>query len=125
MKTIPIQFIDEPIEVNFKETPTYEKAPPCPDQFTWRGGTFIVTEVLSEEQDFTRRGRSSRNMQPKHLESSSRRGSWGVGRYLFNVAVVGGRIFEIYFDRAPQDAGDRKGHWFIKGERKAVEELSK
>ena len=32
-----------------------------------------------------------------------------------------GRIFEIYFDRAPQNAGDRKGHWFLKGERALVE----
>jgi hypothetical protein len=60
-------------------------------------------------------------MQPAHLQSASRLGSWGVGRYSFCVFVDGGRIFEIYFDRAPQDAGDRKGHWFLKGERVQIQ----
>jgi len=121
MQTIPKQFIVEPIEVTFKETPQYEKRPPCPDAFIWRGETFMIMEMLTEEQDFDRRGRSERNMQPAHLQSASRLGSWGVGRYSFCVFVDGGRIFEIYFDRAPQDAGDRKGHWFLKGERVQIQ----
>ena len=117
MQTIPLQFIDEPIEVIFTQPPLYEKRPPCPDAFIWRGETYTVVEMLNEQQDFTRRGRSARNMEPAHLQSASRLGSWGVGRYSFYVKVKGERIFEIYFDRAPQEAGDRKGHWFIKGER--------
>jgi hypothetical protein len=40
-----------------------------------------------------------------------------VGRYYFCVRVESGQIFEIYFDRAPKSAGDRKGHWFLMGER--------
>jgi hypothetical protein len=117
MQTIPIQFIDEPIEVIFIEPPVYEKRPPCPNSFLWRGEQFEVVEVLSEEQDFNRKGKSARNMQPAHLQSATKVGSWGVGRYSFCVIVNGGRIFEIYYDRAPKDAGDRKGHWFLKGER--------
>jgi hypothetical protein len=117
MQTIPIQFIDEPIEVTFSEPPVYEKRPSCPNSFIWRGEHFEVVEVLSEEQDFNRKGKSARNMQPAHLQSATKVGSWGVGRYSFCVIVDGGRIFEIYYDRAPKDAGDRKGHWFLKGER--------
>ena len=123
MLTVPLQFIDEPIEVIFNETPIYEKKPPCPDAFIWRGETYVISKVLSEQQDFNRRGRSARNMQPAHLQSASRVGSWGVGRYSFYVVVEGGKIYEIYFDRAPQDAGDRKGHWFLKGERVQVNEI--
>jgi hypothetical protein len=121
MQTIPIQFIDEPIEVTFKEAPVYEKRPDCPQTFTWRGETYVVEEALSEEQDFDRRGKSTRNMEPAHLQSAIKVGSWGVGRYSFYVRVAGGRIFEIYYDRAPQNAGDRKGHWFLKGERAQIE----
>jgi hypothetical protein len=122
MNTIPKHFIDEPIEVEFKEPPVYEKRPPCPDALIWNGETYKITEVLSEEQDFNRRGRYSRNMSPAHSQSATKVGSWGVGRYNFCVVVEGGRIFDIYFDRAPKDAGDRKGHWFLKGEREIVEE---
>ena len=121
MKTIPSEFIDEPIEVLFDEPPVYEKRPDCPQAFIWRGTTYAVLEVISERQDFSRCGKSSRNMQPAHLSSASRVGSWGVGRYYFCVKVAGDKFFEIYFDRAPQDAGDRKGHWFLLGERIVVE----
>ncbi len=124
MKTIPSQFIDEPIEVFFVEPPIYEKRPDCPQSFTWRGVVYEIKRVISERQDFTRRGRSSRNMQPAHLTSASRVGSWGVGRYYFCVEVTDGKIFEIYFDRAPQDAGDRKGHWFLMGERQIINEAN-
>ena len=122
MKTIPTQFIDEPIEVRFDEEPVYEKRPPCPQAFIWRDEVFRIAEILNEEQDFTRRGKYSRNMIPSHAQSATKVGSWGVGRYNFSVIVEGGRIFDIYFDRAPKDAGDRKGHWFIKGERAIVDE---
>lgn len=122
MKTMPKNFIDEPIEVEFKEPPVYEKRPDCPASFLWEGTTFEITEVLSEEQDFNRRGRYNRNMSPTHAQSATKVGSWGVGRYNFCVVVKDGRIFDIYYDRAPQDAGDRKGHWFIKGEREKIEE---
>lgn len=117
MKTIPKSLIDEPIEVIFAEQPTYEKRPDCPQKFIWRNAQYTITEVLSERQDFERRGRYANNMSGPHLRSAMRLGSWGVGRYYFCVRVDRGLIYEIYFDRAPKDAGDRKGHWFLMGER--------
>lgn len=117
METIPSRFIDEPIEVIYDTPPTYEKCPDCPSGFIWRGKTYLVEELLSEQQDHARRGRFARNMQPAHLQMALRNGSWGVGRYCFCIRVEGGQIFEIYYDRAPENAGDRKGHWILKGER--------
>jgi hypothetical protein len=117
METVPTRFIDEPIEVIFLEEQTYEKRPECPQGFIWREATYMIVEIVSERQDFTRRGRFANNMSTGHLRSAMRLGSWGVGRYEFCVRVENGRIFDIYFDRAPQGAGDRKGHWFLKGER--------
>jgi hypothetical protein len=117
METIPLSLIDEPIEVVFEKVPTYEKCPDCPQAFIWLGKTHTIIAVISERQDNERRGRYANNMAPAHLSMAQRNGSWGVGRYCFCVQVEGGRIFEIYFDRAPKNAGDRKGHWFLKGER--------
>lgn len=117
MKTHPVQFIDEPIQVEFDAPPALEKSPPCPQRFTWRGQIFTITNTLEEWVDTARRGRMARNMSPAHLSSAARSGSWGVGRFYFRVRVNTGQIFEIYYDRAPQDADNRKGGWFLKGER--------
>jgi len=57
-------------------------------------------------------------MTPGHAAQASVRGSWGVGKFNFRVKVQTGQIFDIYYDRAPQDAGQREGEWFLKGERK-------
>jgi hypothetical protein len=113
--TIPLHFIDEEIRVEFHQPPMLEKAPSCPQQFTWRGETFEIIELIEEWHDFRRRG--PRNMRPAHLTRAEKVGSWGVGRYCFRVRVADGRVFELYFDRAPVSAGDRKGHWFLLGER--------
>jgi len=120
MKTRPAQFIDEPIQVEFDSPPAMEKSPHCPQRFTWRGQSFAVTSVIEEWVDYTRRGRMARNMAPAHLASASRAGSWGVGRFCFRVSVNTGQIFEIYYDRAPQDVDNRMGGWFLKGERLAL-----
>ena len=112
-----MRFIDEPIEVQFDSPPLLEKSPPYPQRFTWQSETFRIVELLAEWKDFRRRGRMGRNMIPPHLSRAERIGSWGVGRFFFRVRTEGGRIFEIYFDRAPADAGDRKGSWVLFGER--------
>ena len=117
MESEPAHFIDEPVEVIFRQPPLLEKKPTCPDAFIWRGETYAVEEMLAEWSDYTRRGRMARNMQPQHAAAASRRGSWGVGRFFYRVRVAGGRIFEIYYDRAPKDAGDRKGKWYLFSER--------
>lgn len=108
-----IHFYAEPITVEFDRPPVLEKKPVCPDAFTWRETVYRVTEVLAEWVDFQRRGRMARNMQPQHAAVAQSRGSWGVGRYYFRVLTSAGRIFEIYYDRAPKDIDSRKGNWVM------------
>jgi len=112
-----MRFIDEPIDVIFDSPPLLEKSPPRPQGFTWQSQTFRIIELLAEWKDFRRRGRMGRNMIPPHLSRAERIGSLGVGRFFFRVRTEGGRIFEIYYDRAPTDAGNRKGSWVLFGER--------
>jgi hypothetical protein len=121
MGTIPLHFIDEPIEVVFSEPPMLAKTPPCPAGFFWRDEHYTVVELLEMWQEFERRGRFGHNMRPEHAVVAAKRGSWGVGRFYFRVRANEERIFEIYYDRAPKDAGDRLGKWFLKGERQASE----
>jgi hypothetical protein len=121
METVPFHFIDEPIQVYFDTPPLLEKTPPCPNGFTWQGQDLRITALLFEWQDFRRRGRMARNMIPAHTQHAARVGSWGVGRYFFRVQVEDSRIFEIYYDRTPADAFNRKGKWFLLGERRKSE----
>lgn len=109
--------IVEPITVFFDTPPLFEKAPPCPSSFEWRGERFRVLKLLSEWRDYRRRGRMARNMSAPHLQQASQKGSWGVGRFHFVIQVEGGRVFEIYYDRAPARGGERKGAWFLFAER--------
>jgi hypothetical protein len=109
----PLRFIAEPIEVEFDQPPVFAKRPGCPDRFTWEGRAFQVAEMLREWQDTGRRGRMASNMRPEHLATASRRGSWGVGRTYFRVRTDLGRVFDLYYDRAPKHVGDRLGHWYL------------
>jgi len=109
----PIHFYDEPIEVRFDEPPVREKAPHCPNGFTWNSESFQVTASLSEWTDFSRRGRMANNMRPAHAATAATRGSLNVGRYYFRVQVHTRRIFDIYYDRAMKNVDDRKGQWFV------------
>ena len=108
-----LHFLDEPIQVEFSSPPTYEKSPPCPDRFTWAGRTYTVVERLSEWTDFSRRGRSARNMQPAHAMAAASRGSLNVGRFFFRVRVGTGQCFDLYYDRAMKNLDERKGQWFV------------
>jgi hypothetical protein len=107
------RFIAEEITAEYNTPPTLEKKPGCPDRFVWGEETFEVVEMLYEWHDYRRRGRMARNMQPQHLQVAEQRGSWGVGRDYFRVKVANGRIFELYFDRAPKGSDLRKGAWFL------------
>ena len=109
----PLRFIGEAIDVEFDQPPLLEKKPGCPDRFVWRGEMHHVVEKLSQWHDYTRRGRMASNMSPEHAAVASRRGSWGVGRFYFRVRTEGGRIFDLYYDRAPKNVDDRKGAWFL------------
>ena len=109
----PLRFIDSEIEVSHLHPPALTKKPPAPDSFVWDGRKYSVVEVLSTWARYERRGRMQANMQPAHLETAARRGSWGVGRFYFRVRTDRGEVFDLYYDREPEAAGDRAGHWFL------------
>ncbi len=113
MDLAPLRFIEEQVETLFDIPPLIEKSPPCPNGFVWRGITYRVAAMLAEWRDYERRGRFARNMQPQHAVTAARRGSWGVGLFYFRVKTDTGQIFDLYFDRAPKDASNRKGAWFL------------
>ena len=108
------RYIGEPIEVEFDRQPLFSKRPHCPDRFTWNETVFHVAEVLGQNTNFGRRGRMAENMQEAHLERAQQTGSWGVGRYVFDVLTTDGRHFEIYYDRAPRNIDNRTGNWFLR-----------
>ena len=109
----PLHFIGQEIQVEFDKQPALEKKPPAPDRFNWNGQAFHVETSLSEWQDYGRRGRMAHNMRPHNKAKALRRGSWGVGRFYFRVLTSSGRIFDLYYDRAPKNVEDRKGSWFL------------
>jgi hypothetical protein len=109
----PRRFIGEPIQTEFSGQPALIKKAGCPVAFTWRGERFPVTEILAEWHDYSRRGRMADNMTPAHAQAASRRGSLGVGRDYFTFQTPGGRIFTIYYDRAPKDSTDKLGVWYL------------
>jgi hypothetical protein len=109
----PLRFINEPIEVFHDRPPSFEKKPGPPSAFSWQGQKVAIHEVLSEWHDYQRRGRMARNMQPAHARAAESRGSWGVGQDYYRVRCQDGRIFELYYDRAPKDVDRRKGGWFL------------
>lgn len=110
---IKTRFLGEPVTVEFDEQPTLTKAPTCPQRIVWRGQTIAVVELLEEWRDFRRRGRMAANLQPEHALRAAERGSWGVGRFFFRVRVQDGRVFELYYDRAPQSTEQRAGSWHL------------
>ncbi len=109
----PVRFICEPITVEFDQEPALTKKPGCPAEFTWRDRTHHIVEKLAEWHDYRRRGRMAHNMRPAHAAVARRVGSWGVGRDYYRVRTEDGRVFDLYYDRAPNHAGDRTGEWFL------------
>ena len=109
----PGPFIDAEVQVAFAKPPALSKTPDAPCAFVWEGVTFEVERMLASWSDYRRRGRMARNMAPAHAATAARRGSWGVGRFYFRLQTAQGRVFDLYYDRAPQDAGDRGGHWYL------------
>jgi len=108
-----LRFIAKQVEVQFDEPPGLEKKPGCPDRFVWKEETYQVTEKIAEWQDYSRRGRMAHNMRAEHAAVAAGRGSWGVGRFYFRVRTLRGRVFDLYYDRAPKNADERKGAWFL------------
>ena len=113
MKLKPIQFISETVDVVFVKPPLMQKKPSCPNGFVWDGFEYNIIELLSEWKDFSRRGRMAHSMRPTNLRKAARRGSVGVGRFYFRVKVEDGRVFDLYYDRAVDNADRRKGCWIL------------
>ncbi len=107
------KFIGEPITAEFDTPPSLEKKPGCPARFAWGEERFTIVEILQEWHDYQRRGRMALNMRPEHAEHAAAGGSWGVGRDYYRVRVAAGRIFDIYYDRAPKGTAQRKGSWHL------------
>lgn len=107
------RFIGEEIKVEFDSPPQLEKKPHCPDRLVRGTVTLAVTKILSEWQDFERRGAMSRNMRPENLQRARKTGSWGVGRYFFRVCLDTDQVVDVYYDRAPQGTRNRKGSWHL------------
>ncbi|MFT5193666.1 MAG: hypothetical protein ACI9EW_000082 [Cellvibrionaceae bacterium] len=107
------RFIGEEIKVEFDEPPQLEKKPHCPDRILRSEQLLKIEEILSEWQNFERRGSMSRNMRPENLQRARKTGSWGVGRFFFRVRLANNQIFDIYYDRAPQGTRNRKGTWHL------------
>jgi len=122
MQIKALRFIGEPVQVEFDQQPRFEKRPDCPQRFVWGEETYRIAETLGEWQDYERKGRMAVNMRPSHMATASRRGSWGVGRFYFRIRVESGRVFDLYYDRAPMKAEDRKGSWFLLREMAASDE---
>src|SRR5512138_3361638 len=112
----PRHFIGELIEVVFDQPPPLEKKPPCPNGFVWQGQLYRIVAELEAWSDYERKGRMATNMRPGDAEAAASRGSWGVGRFYFRVRVADGRLFELYYDRAPKGPVQRKGTWFLQSE---------
>ncbi len=106
-------FLLDPITVSWDKSPLLEKKPRCPDRFTWLGRQFEILELLGEWRDYRRRGRMASTMRPERVKRARLRGSRGVGRFYFRVRVRGGRIYEIYFDRAAAGQDPAVDGWFI------------
>jgi hypothetical protein len=109
----PLRFISESIQIEFDQTPAIEKKPGCPDRFIWHDCTYEIVELLSEWPDYGRKGRMAHNMRPAHMKAARRRGSWGVGRWYYQVRTDTDQVFELYYDRAPKGQTDRKGSWVL------------
>jgi hypothetical protein len=107
------RFIDELIQPEFASPLALLKKPGAPVRFQWRGETIAVAEVLAEWHEYGRRGRAALNMTPAHAQAALERGSRGVGRDYFKVRTGGGRVFILYYDRAPKSVSDSLGEWFL------------
>jgi len=106
-------FIDEEIQVDLANGTFLEKKPKCPRRIYWQDRWIGVERTLAIWDDMSRKGKNARNMREEHLERAKVKGSWGVGRFYFEFTGDDGNIYTIYYDRAPGNAGKRKGTWIL------------
>lgn len=108
-----ISFIGEKVQVEFDDAPLFSKKPHCPDRVWWQGELWMVEKLITEWRDYGRRGKRANNMRPENIVRAKKKGSWGVGRYYFRVCLDNGRLFDLYYDRAPKGLDQRQGSWHL------------
>lgn len=111
-------------EINVKLPPGFslEKKPPLPEAFDWQGRTHAIVEMLATWHRYGKpEMRTQGGRAPYYVRSGRTQGSWGQGRDYYRVRTEDGRLFDLYYDRAPK--GQRRvGAWFLWRELSAPEE---
>lgn len=107
------RFVGEEVTALFDTPPQWSKSPPCPNRIIWQDKTYEITTLHQEWRDYERRGRMASNMRPENAQRARQRGSWGVGRFYFRVTLDHGRVFDLYYDRAPKGSDQRLGSWYL------------
>ena len=107
------RYIVQEILVGFDLEPLVIKSPICPSYFEWKDKKYVITRVLLEWKDFSRRGKVARNIRSAHIVRASVYGSKGVGKFYFRILTQSDQIFDIYYDRASKDSVDYLGRWII------------
>ncbi len=100
----------------FQSAFAFGKRPPCPDGFNWREEIYQIITSLEEWVDFTRQGRMARNMSTEHAAVAEGAAPGGLVVIISMFESQDGRLFHIYYDRAPKDLDDRMGEWFLVSE---------
>ncbi len=93
-----VEFITEPIAVEYDRPPAFPRRPPCPQRLIWRGRRLAVARLLGEWRRHT----------PKISSTLAR---LGVARVYFRVRLEDDRVYDIYFDPV-----ENRGRWYISKE---------
>ena len=117
-----MEFIGREINVTLPNGSSLDKKPPAPRAFRWKCVVHQVTEMLATWHRYGKPEIRTQGGRPPYFVRSGRtQGSWGQGRVYFRVRTEEGRLFDIYYDRAPK--GQRRaGAWFLWRELSAAEE---
>ena len=108
-----MQFIGHEITVTLPSGFSLEKKPPVPESFQWQGKLHTVTEMLAMWHRYGKPEIRTQGGRPPYFVRSGRtQGSWGKGRVYYRIRTKNGRLFDLYYDRAPK--GQRRaGSWIL------------
>lgn len=108
-----MQFIGREISVRLPQGFSLEKKPPVPEAFECQGKSYLVNEMLAMWHRYGKPDiRTQGGRAPYFVRSGRTQGSWGQGRVYYRVRTDEGRLFDLYYDRAPK--GQRRaGAWFL------------
>lgn len=106
-----MRFIGQEITVTLPSGFAFEKKPPAPESFRWQGKLHSVSEILATWRRYGKPGlRTQGGRPPYYVRSGRGQGSWGQGRVYYRLRTETGRLFDLYYDRAPE--GQRRaGSW--------------